>query len=162
MTLRPVSKTWIEGTCSSSGGGGRWMGYRFFAGQSPNLSMVSPRRLKILPSVSLPTGMVIDSSVSTASIPRTNPSVVDIATQRTTFSPRYWDTSTINFVPSGLLIRIALYKAGNSSAKNSTSTTGPMTLRTFPTFNVLPPCPNPPNPPLGKGGEGGFLFFPFG
>ena len=46
------------------------------------------------PSVSRPTGTVIGSPVSMASMPRTMPSVGFMATQRTRFSPRCCATST--------------------------------------------------------------------
>ena len=78
----------------------------------PPSSTGSPITFMIRPRVSGPTGIMMGPPVSIASMPRTRPSVVSIATQRTTLSPRCWATSTVRF-PSlslmlGLEIRIAL------------------------------------------------------
>ena len=54
----------------------------------PRVSTGSPNTLRTRPSVAGPTGMVIVSPVSTASMPRTTPSVGDMAIARTTLSPR--------------------------------------------------------------------------
>ena len=59
----------------------------------------SPSRLNTRPRHSSPTGTLIGSPVSTASVPRTRPSVAAMAMQRTTLSPMCWATSTISFLP---------------------------------------------------------------
>ena len=55
--------------------------------------------LRMRPSVSGPTGIMIGSPVSTAWVPRTNPSVVSIAIVRTTVSPTCWATSRTSLPP---------------------------------------------------------------
>ena len=56
-------------------------------------------RIMIRPSVSGPTGTVIGAPVSTASVPRTKPSVASIAIVRTADSPRCWATSSTSRWP---------------------------------------------------------------
>ena len=68
-------------------------------------------------------------------MPRTSPSVVSIAMQRTFFSPRCCATSTTRLpglsLIDGFEIRSAVLISG-SAPVNSTSTTGPMTWTILP------------------------------
>jgi hypothetical protein len=57
------------------------------ASNAPLLSMMLPVTENILPSTSFPTGTLIGPPKSSATSPRARPSVADIATQRTRFSP---------------------------------------------------------------------------
>jgi hypothetical protein len=57
--------------------------------------MTSPRTLKMRPSVTSPTGTVMEAPVSTTSMPRAMPSVESMATARTRSSPRCcWTSQT--------------------------------------------------------------------
>jgi hypothetical protein len=69
------------------------MGYVLVDFMGPALSTASPVMLMMRPRVSLPTGMVIGSPVSTTGMPRRRPSVAAIATARTWLSPRCCATS---------------------------------------------------------------------
>ena len=71
------------------------MGSVFLALTGPLPSIGSPSTLSSRPSVSRPTGIEMGEPVSTTSIPRTSPSVLDMATVRTRFSPRCWATSSV-------------------------------------------------------------------
>jgi hypothetical protein len=53
--------------------------------------------LMMRPSVCGPTGTRIGAPVSRTSMPRTSPSVLSMAMQRTVFSPRCCATSTVRF-----------------------------------------------------------------
>ena len=64
----------------------------------PRPSIGSPSRLKTRPSVALPTGTVTGAPVSTHSMPRTMPSVLPRATQRTRPPPRCCCTSPVRFI----------------------------------------------------------------
>jgi hypothetical protein len=96
-TLRPVSKTSLIASCSSNAGAGRWMGAVRVGVNLPRLtsSRASPRRLKMRPLVSSPTGTLIGAPVSATTMPRRKPSVVAMAMQRTTSLPRCWATSSV-------------------------------------------------------------------
>ena len=94
-TLMPVSSTSVLVSCSSNAGAGRWIGSLFVDLTGPLPSTGSPSTLISRPSVSRPTGMEIGAPVSLASMLRTNPSVPDIATVRTRFSPRCCATSSV-------------------------------------------------------------------
>src|SRR2546427_445531 len=72
------------------------MGSVFLALIGPLPSIGSPKTLSRRPSVSRPTGIEMGAPVSTTSIPRTSPSVLDMATARTRFSPRCWATSNLH------------------------------------------------------------------
>ena len=61
------------------------------------LSTGSPTMLRMRPSVSLPTGIVIGAPVSSTLMPRVRPSVEAMATVRTWLSPRCWATSSVSF-----------------------------------------------------------------
>jgi hypothetical protein len=77
-------------------GAGRWIGQRSaLAGMSPRSSTGSPVTLRIRPSAAAPTGTVIGLPVSSTSIPRTTPSVDDIATARTMLRPMCCCTSSV-------------------------------------------------------------------
>src|SRR4051812_1812277 len=95
----PVSNISAVGVSCSTVGAGRWIGQRVSTSSSSPWSIVSPSRLKMRPSVMLPTGTVIGPPVSMTSIPRARPSVVSIATQRTRSSPRCCWTSSTRCVP---------------------------------------------------------------
>src|SRR5579872_1682838 len=84
------------------------------------------------PSVSGPTGTVIGPPVSTTSCPRTRPSVLSIAMQRTVRSPSSWATSSTS-VCSESLVCSAFWMNGRSPS-NCTSTTAPCTWVTRPTM----------------------------
>jgi hypothetical protein len=82
--------------------------------------------------------------VSTASMPRTSPSVDDMATQRTTSSPMWSPTSTVRWMfRSGSVIVSALLIGGSRSGSNRTSTVGPITWMIWPMFAPLAPLPAP-------------------
>ena len=68
----------------------------------PLPSVASPITFISRPSVSGPTGTAIGPPVLRTSIPRTRPSVVSIAMQRTVFSPRCCATSSTRFHCSSL------------------------------------------------------------
>lgn len=98
------------------------------------LSMASPRTLKIRPRVFSPTGTLIGAPVATASMPRTSPSVLPMAMQRTVSSPRCCATSAVNVVPSCVLMRIASLIFGSLPWLNLISRTALMICVTLPTF----------------------------
>ena len=70
---------------------------------SPLLSMVSPTTFNKRPNVASPTGTVMAEPVSTATMPRTSPSVEDIATHLTVLLPRCCSTSNVKFTLKSLL-----------------------------------------------------------
>jgi len=77
-------------------------------------------------------------------MPRTKPSVEDMATQRTTSSPMWRATSIVRRMPfSGYSIRSAFRIGGKCSGSNRTSTVGPITWMTLPTFPAFPFPPFP-------------------
>src|ERR1700756_4374364 len=84
------------------------------------------------PSVSGPTGTVMGPPVSTTSWPRTMPSVLSMAMQRTVRSPSSCATSSTN-VCSASLVCSAFWMNG-SSPSNCTSITAPITWVTRPTM----------------------------
>ena len=98
------------------------------------LSMASPRTLKIRPSVTSPTGIVIGAPVLTASMPRTSPSVGPMAIHLTVSSPKCCATSTTNFVPSLRVISMASLISGNFPSGNLMSKTAPMIWVSLPTI----------------------------
>ena len=65
----------------------------------PASSMGSPMTFMMRPSVSSPTGTLIELPVSRTSWPRTRPSVESMAMVRTVFSPRCWATSSTRRLP---------------------------------------------------------------
>src|SRR4051812_11113713 len=87
---------------------------------------------RMRPSVAGPTGMVIGPPVSTTSLPRTMPSVLSMAMQRTVRSPSSCATSSTR-VASPLRAFSAFWMKG-SSPSNWTSTTAPSTCVTCPTL----------------------------
>ena len=100
-TLMPVSNTSDTASCSTKEGAGRWIGHLSVSGISPSSRVSSglPSRLKIRPRVSMPTGTEIGPPRSTAVIPRRQPSVEDMATQRAMSLPRCWATSRVSSMP---------------------------------------------------------------
>src|SRR5580698_3829687 len=93
---------------------------------------------RIRPSVSGPTGTVIGPPVSTTSCPRTRPSVLSMATQRTVRSPSSCATSSTS-VRFSILVCSAFWMYG-SSPSNCTSTTAPITWVTRPTMLLAMVC----------------------
>ncbi len=112
------------------------MGSDLLALIGPRSSTGWPMTFMIRPSTSRPTGTWIDAPVFSTGIPRTRPSVVSMAMQRTLRSPRCCATSTTRLpglsLIDGFEIRSAVLISGRSPPANSTSTTGPMTWTTFP------------------------------
>ncbi len=137
-TFIPVSNTSAFVDWSTNAGAGRCIGYRFSAFTGPCSSTGSPTTFNILPSTPLPTGTVIPSPVSNASVPLTRPSVESIAMHLTVFSPRCSATSAIRFHCLSLMVEfvifMALYIAGRCPGGNSMSRTAPMTCVTLPIF----------------------------
>ncbi len=121
---------------STNSGAGRWIGKNVSDSIGPRSSTGSPITFMMRPSVAGPTGTRITSPVFVAGCPRTRPSVVSMATQRTVFSPRCCATSSTRLSSRSsmlaLLTRSAVKISGSVPGGNSTSTTGPMTWRTFP------------------------------
>src|SRR5262245_20613371 len=134
-TFRPVSNTSEIGSWFSKAGAGRWIGQNSLASNFPRAcrSSACPRRLKMRPLVISPTGTVIGAPVSTTSIPRRQPSVVDMATQRATSLPRCWETSSTTLISrSGSESVSAVLMGGSLPAAKRTSTTGPKIWATVP------------------------------
>ena len=110
MSSRDGGQTWSIGTgarpdtteCQAVvlDDGSRWIGQWSSAPTSPRRSTGAPTTLSTRPSVLVPTGTLIGWPVSTASAPRTRPSVGSIETVRTRFSPRCCSTSQVRFDPS--------------------------------------------------------------
>jgi hypothetical protein len=88
MTLIPVSNISSLTDCSSKLGALRWMGMRLVCATGPMSSTGSPMTFSTRPSVPMPTGTEMGPPVSVAFMPRTMPSVGNMLTQRTRFSPR--------------------------------------------------------------------------
>ena len=95
MTLMPVSNISTLTAWSVNFGAARWIGQRFLALTGPRSSTGSPTTLRMRPRTSRPTGIEIGAPVFFTAMPRTRPSVVSMATQRTVCSPRCWATSTV-------------------------------------------------------------------
>ena len=93
----PVSNISVVGVRFSTVGASRWIGQRSPSSIGSPWSITSPSRLKMRPSVTLPTGTVIGPPVSSTSVPREMPSVLSIATARTRSSPRCCWTSQTRF-----------------------------------------------------------------
>src|SRR6266480_4484963 len=74
------------------------MGDRLVNFTGPLLSTGSPVTLKTRPRVPSPTGTVMGPPVSFTFMPRFNPSVDDMAIERTQFSPRCCWTSSVSLV----------------------------------------------------------------
>ena len=108
------------------------MGEDFFALTGPRSSIASPMTLTMRPSVSGPTGIEIGAPVSTASWPRTRPSVESIAMVRQDCSPRCCATSRTRVLP--WFWTCSAFRMLGSSPSNWTSTTAPMTCVTRPTL----------------------------
>src|ERR1700757_3770706 len=96
--------------------------------------------LRVRPKVAGPTGTVIGPPVSTTSWPRTMPSVLSMAMQRTVRSPSSCATSRTS-VRSAILVCSAFWMNGRSPS-NCTSMTAPITWVTRPTMllamSILP------------------------
>ena len=142
-TLMPVSRIWVDVSCSSNFGAARWIGHTSLLPTGSGLwSTVSPRTLKTRPRVASPTGTLIGAPVSSASMPRIRPSVELMAIQRVTLSPRCCMTSTVRSMSWSAVLPLTLMAfriSGSSPAGNSISTTGPMTCTTLPFANGKPP-----------------------
>ena len=95
MTLMPVSKTSVFVERSTTAGASRWMGQYSSAWTGPSSSIGSPSRLKTRPNVALPTGTRTGLPVSAQAMPRTMPSVLPKATQRTRPPPSWAWTSPV-------------------------------------------------------------------
>src|ERR1700761_460550 len=128
----PVTRISAEVACSSNDGASRWIGMRRVVLTGPFSSIGSPITLRMRPRVSGPTGTVIGAPVSTTSWPRTMPSVLSMAMQRTVRSPSSWATSSTR-VRSSILLCSAFWMNGRSPS-NWTSTTAPRTWVTRPTI----------------------------
>ncbi len=90
--------------------------------------MVSPRTLNTRPSVSFPTGTLIEEPVSTTVAPRFKPSEESMAIVRMMPSPNSRATSITNCVPlSSSTVKALLISGKDSLRGNCTSTTGPIT-----------------------------------
>ncbi len=133
----PVSNSSVLGSRSTNFGAGRWIGQRSASlaiGAPPSTG--SPSTLRIRPSAGLPTGTVIGPPVSSAPMPRTTPSVDDIATARTWLRPM----CCCNL---GRQVDVALedlervVELRELLRSNSTSMTGPMTWTTLPVFAMI-------------------------
>ena len=100
ITFTPVSKSSVVGSMSAISGASLCIGiFIFVLTSSPIKSIGSPRTLKSLPSVSLPTGTSIGFPVSITSIPLSSPSVDDMATALTWFAPMdCWTSKTTLFL----------------------------------------------------------------
>ena len=138
MTLMPVSNSSVLVDRSSTVGASRWIGQYSSASTGPRPSIGSPSRLNTRPSVALPTGTVTGAPVSTHSLPRTRPSVLPRATQRTRPPPRCCCTSPVRLIFDALVLgrrssRRCRSPAGWSSS-NSASNVEPMTCVTWPMF----------------------------
>ena len=127
----PVTSTSTAAACSSKLGAERWIGMERVAPTGPRSSIGSPMTLRMRPRVSGPTGTVMGAPVSVTDWPRTMPSVLSMAMQRTVRSPSSWATSRTNSRSPILLVR-AFWMKGRSPS-NWTSTTAPSTWETRPT-----------------------------
>ena len=111
------------------------------ASTGPASSTGLPITLRMRPRTPRPTGTEIGTPVFVTGMPRTRPSVVSIATQRTVCSPRCWATSTVRLSASSLIAGLdrvsAVLISGRSAASNATSTTGPMTWTILPVLWVV-------------------------
>ena len=115
------------GFCSSKAGGFLWMLRRGSAspmGSPP--SMVSPKTLKSLPSVHLPTGTRRLSPSLTTSMPRARPSLPVSMMQRTVSSLRCCATSITQRLPSSVTVSASRIRGSVPRGKR-TSTTLPAT-----------------------------------
>ncbi len=140
-TLMPVSKISVLGSRFTKSGRLRWIGHRStLAGIGGPLSTGSPITLRMRPNAASPTGTVMALPVSTTSMPRTTPSVDDMATARTWLRPMCCCTSATTLIGSPVsdvpVIESALYSSGRCPASNSTSSTGPMIWTILPTVAV--------------------------
>ena len=90
----PVSNISTFTAWSTNLGAARWMGMNLVALTGPPSSTGWPTTLRMRPSTSSPTGIRIGLPVFLTAMPRTRPSVVSMATQRTVRSPRCCATST--------------------------------------------------------------------
>src|ERR671934_1301382 len=118
----PVSNISVVGVRFSTFGASRGIGQRSLTSIASPSSIVSPRRLKMRPRVTSPTGTVIGPPVSVTSAPRARPSVVSIATARTRSSPRCCCTSQTSTCPLFSTV-IAWLISGSSSGKTASMTT---------------------------------------
>ncbi len=95
-TLIPVSSTSVFASRLTNFGASRWIGQRSAdAGMSPRWSTGSPSTFMIRPRLGRPTGTVMAWPVSSTAIPRTTPSVEDMATARTWLRPMCCCTSSV-------------------------------------------------------------------
>ncbi len=131
MTLMPVSNISTFTDWSVNLGAGRWMGRVSLAVTTPASSIGLPTTLRMRPRTAAPTGIEMGAPVFFTCWPRTRPSVVSMATQRTIFSPRCWATSMVRLSSrlsiAGLERSSAVLISGSSAESKATSTTGPIT-----------------------------------
>ena len=117
-------------------GAARWIGERFLALTGPASSTGSPTTFRMRPSTSGPTGIVIGAPVFLTGMPRTRPSVVSIATQRTVLLAEVLRDLDDQVVVAVVDRRVGEQERGvdlgQLGRSNSTSTTGPMTWTTRP------------------------------
>src|SRR3712207_2073585 len=100
------------------------------AGTGPASSTGSPMTFMMRPSVPAPTGTEIGAPVSVTGWPRTRPSEVSMAMQRTVFSPSCCDTSSTRRLP--LLEVSSAFRISGRCPSNCTSTTAPITCVMWP------------------------------
>src|SRR5712692_58232 len=132
MTLIPVSRISTFACCSDTGGAARWMGHRKVPSGAGSSSMAAPMTLNRRPSVSGPTGTEIGAPVAITLSPRRKPSVESMAMHLTTLSPIALATSSTTLWPSCFSTSSASKSSGCSPGGKATSTTAPITCRTFP------------------------------
>src|SRR5271165_714361 len=137
-TLMPVTRISAEVACSSKVGASRWIGMRLTAVTGPCSSIGSPMTLRMRPRVPGPTGTLIGPPVSTTSCPRTMPSVLSMAMQRTVRSPSSCATSSTSVRLS--ILQVSAFWMNGSSPGNCTSTTAPNTCVTRPTTLLAMLC----------------------
>jgi hypothetical protein len=94
----PVSKISVFVESRWNCGDGAWMGRRCCTFTGPRKSTGSPSRLNTRPRHSSPTGTVIGPPVLRTGVPRTTPSVDDMATARTWSRPMCCWTSATSVV----------------------------------------------------------------
>src|SRR4051794_7506250 len=128
----PVIRISASVDWSMNSGAALWIGERRLVMTGPRSSTGSPITLRVRPSVSGPTGIMIGLPVSTTSAPRTSPSVVSIATVRTVFSPRCCATSSTRV--RAALSTCSADRIDGRSPSNRTSTTAPMIWVIVPTL----------------------------
>jgi len=111
-TLIPVIKISLPCPYSTKVGASLWIGNFILVLIGPLSSIGYPMTFMILPKHSGPTGTMIGLPVSSTGYPLTRPSVASMAMVLTLESPKWWETSKINFLSIPLTSR-AFKMAGN-------------------------------------------------